>query len=107
VSNDLLETIFSQADLIVYSGTTVCLDALAQGIPVINVEFDDFLSPDPLFGFHDFKWTVKKPDELVSAFESIYKLTDSEYYSRQAKAFDFVRKYFYAVNNQNLQVFFE
>lgn len=107
ISNRSLKKDFARTDIVVYSGTTSCLDALASGLPVINIEFGDFVSPDPLFCFSDFKWTVNKPDELESAFESIYKLTDSEYYSRQAKAFDFVRKYFYAVNNQNLQVFFE
>lgn len=107
VSTDSLESNFKEADIVVYSGTTVCLDALANGLPVINIEFQDFISPNPLFNFTDFKWNAGNEQELLTAIETLYGLSDSDYYERQKKARDFVRKYFYPVNEKNMEVFLE
>jgi hypothetical protein len=105
ISTDSLQANFQEADMVVYSGTTVCLDALANGLPVINIEFEDFISPDPLFNFTAFKWNAGNEQELLAAVEAIYALSDSDYYERQKKARDFVRKYFYPVNEKNMEVF--
>jgi len=96
---------FKSHDLVIYHGTTTCLDALANGLPVIEVEFDDFITVDPLLGFQDFKWTARKPGELVETIEAVYALSDEEYYQRQQKGFEFVKKYFYPVNEENLKKF--
>ncbi|MCU0284923.1 MAG: hypothetical protein MUF15_00865 [Acidobacteria bacterium] len=96
---------FSANDLVIYHGTTACLDALANGLPVIDVEFDDFITVDPLFEFHDFKWTVNNPGELAEAIEAIYALNDEEYYERQQKGFAFVKNYFYPVTEENMRRF--
>jgi hypothetical protein len=96
---------FKRHDLVIYHGTTTCLDALANGLPVIEVEFDDFITVDPLFQFNDFKWTARKPRELAETIEVVYALSDEEYYQRQQKGFEFVKKYFYPVNEENLKKF--
>jgi len=107
MSNKSLQDNFEDSDIVVYSGSTTCLDALAYGLPVINVEFNDFISPDPLFCFNEFKWTVAKPEEFEPAIESIIKLSDDEYSSRQAEGLEFVSNYFYAVNETNVEVFLD
>ena len=94
-----------QADMLIYYGTTACLDALSAGIPVVNLELNSYISPDPLFSFTDFKWTARSTDELLEKIELIYHLDDNEYYTRQAKGLDFVNKYFHPVTDKRLQVF--
>ena len=89
----------------IYHGTTASLDALANGLPVINVEFDDFISVDPLFDFNDFKWMVGRPEELEDAIEKVYALSDEDYYERQKRGIEFVKNYFYPVNEENLRKF--
>jgi hypothetical protein len=106
-SNESLEMNFENAAIVVYSGTTVCMDAISSGLPVINVEFNDFLSSDPLFCFNDFKWVVKKPDELLPTIETINELTDDVYYARQKKAKEFAQKYLYPVTDENLVPFID
>ncbi len=101
----ILQESFRANDLVIYHGTTASLDALANGLPVINVEFDDFISVDPLFDFNDFKWTVKRPEELVDAIETVYALSDEDYYIKQKKGIEFVKDYFYPVNEENLGKF--
>jgi hypothetical protein len=107
VSTASLEANFQEADMVVYSGTTICLDALANGMPVINIEFQDFISPDPLFNFTGFRWNAANEQELLAAVEAIYGLSDTDYYERQKQARDFVRKYFYPVNEKNIGIFLE
>jgi hypothetical protein len=101
----MLQESFRANDLVIYHGTTAGLDALANGLPVINVEFDDFISVDPLFDFNDFKWTVERPGELADAIEKVYALSDEDYYIKQKKGIEFVKDYFYPVNEENLGKF--
>ena len=103
MSTDSLINNLKDADVVLYSGSTTCIDSLAFGLPVVNMEFDDFISPDPLFNFNDFKWTVTSPENVVDVICSINSLTDEEYYSRQERGLDFVRKYYYPVNEENLK----
>jgi hypothetical protein len=105
ISTGSLVDSFQEADIALYSGTTVCLDALANGLPVINIQFDDFISPDPIADFNDFKWTVTTGQELFSAIKTITELDDQTFYQLQKKGLDFVNQYFYPVNNTNMTAF--
>ncbi|MCP4213036.1 MAG: hypothetical protein GY765_00180 [bacterium] len=96
---------FKTNDIVIYHGTTSCLDALANGVPVINVEFDDFITVDPLFGFDQFRWTVTAPEQLPAVISEIYALSDEEFYRRQHAGFEFVKEYFSPVNSENLEKF--
>lgn len=95
----------NSCDAVVYHGTTACLDALAHGRPVINIEFDDFISPDPLFDFHDFKWNARTPEELVKVLDDIFLMSDTDYYLKQKSGFDFVGRYFWPVGEKGLSQF--
>ena len=105
IASGSLEEAISACDLVIYHGTTTCLDALAGGVPVIDVEFGDFITVDPLFDFHDFKWRVGAPGELAGVIEKIYALSDEDFYRGQKKGFEFVSKYFYPVTVENLKTF--
>lgn len=105
IAGGSLKESFDGNDLVIYHGTTTCLDALAAGLPVIDVEFDDFITVDPLFDFDDFKWKVEKPEGLTGAIEQVYGLSDEEYYRRQRKGFEFVSHYFYPVTEENMEKF--
>lgn len=96
---------FQISDAVIYSGTTVCLDALASGVPVINVEFPDFISPDPLFGFHDFKWTAHDEEGIMAAITEIHALNDDQYAERREKAQQFVTDYFHPVTPFRMKKF--
>jgi len=65
----------------------------------------DFITVDPLFDFHDFKWRVGAPGELAGVIEKIYALSDEDFYRGQKKGFEFVSKYFYPVTAENLKTF--
>lgn len=105
VASGSLEENINDCDLVIYHGTTTCLDALAGGVPVIDVEFDDFITVDPLFDFFDFKWTVGESGELAGVIDKIYTLSDEAFYRGQKRGFEFVGNYFYPVTEENLKTF--
>lgn len=78
------------SEVVLYNGTTACLDALAISFPVINLEFDDFISPDPLFELDAFTWTVRTGEELSRALKAISELSDEEVVNRRDAAQAFV-----------------
>lgn len=103
VSSSTLLDDLEHSDVVLYSGTTACLDALAVGLPVVNVEFDDFITPDPLFDFDTFKWTVRSPAELAGVLREIAALPDGEFMRRREAGKRFVSEYFYPVNDRSLE----
>lgn len=104
-AGDSLEDNFKRHDLVIYHGSTTCLEALAHGLPVINVDFGDPFPVDPLFGFEAFKWTVRRPGELEETIRNIYALPDETFYRKQQRGFDFVKEYFYPVTDRKLEAF--
>jgi hypothetical protein len=83
----------------------VCLDALANGVPLVNIEFDDFISPDPIADFNDFKWTATTGNELAETLNTISNIDDQTFYRLQEKGFEYVGNYFYPVTQQNMKIF--
>ncbi|SVD29177.1 uncharacterized protein METZ01_LOCUS382031, partial [marine metagenome] len=49
-----------KCDAVLYWGTTVAMEALMVGKPIIHFDRGDLLNYDPLFEFADFKWQVKR-----------------------------------------------
>lgn len=107
ISEGSLADDLSECDVVVYSGTTACLDALAAGRPVVNVEFEDFISPDPLFEISTFKWEISAPDQLAGVLREIESLSDEEFDRRRSLALRFVEDYFFPVTDENLRAFDE
>ncbi len=94
-----------RTDLTMYWGSTVSLESLWMGKPVIHFEMDTFLSYDPLFDCPDLKWTVNRRQKLTAVLEEIYSLSDENFFLGRAKAQEYLRKYFYPINPQNLAPF--
>lgn len=100
VKDDLMLT-----DVVIYWGSTVSLEALMIGIPVIHVNLNDFISVDPLFDCTFLKWTVKKETELLSVVSEIYNMSKEDYIAAYDKAKHYIERYFYRVNDENLSKF--
>jgi surface carbohydrate biosynthesis protein (TIGR04326 family) len=92
-------------DVILYWGTTVALEALMLGKPVIHFDRGDLLSYDPLFELEDFKWRVTDGEDLNNILYAIRELPDHEYSNLQETAREYVTNYFRPVDNDNLAKF--
>lgn len=83
-----------EADICMYWGSTVALEALAHGIPLIHFDTGYPINYDPLFRCPALKWVVKPEDSLEHVIESIYKLTTSQYRDESVLGINYVSQYF-------------
>ena len=95
------------ADLVLYASSTVGLEAVAMGIPVVYLDLGNFLDTDPMLGWNEFKWSAKEPWELVGIIESINELPRTEFRARQDKARNYVSTYLTPVADGALRAFLE
>jgi hypothetical protein len=100
VKDDLKKT-----DIALYTWTTVAIEALKLGRPVIYLDILDPLFVDPLFECNALKKSVKRPEELVPAIQFFYDMDDETYYREQAEAQKYLKDYFYPLNDGNLAAF--
>jgi hypothetical protein len=96
---------FERSDIVLYTGTTVCMEALMMGLPVIHIDLGEPISVDPLFECNHLKWTVKHPDELIPAIDEIYNLDEDEFKHQQKLARKYVENYFLPVTDERMEEF--
>jgi len=84
-----------ECDVIFYTSSTVALEALALGIPVVYLDLGDFMDPDPLFDFSDLKWSVTRAADVIPVLERIDEVPAPDLQERrllaQAYAVSYVR----------------
>jgi len=90
---------------VLYWGTTVALEALMMGKPLIHFDRGDLLSYDPLFEFDDFKWTTTKSQDLRSVLEEIRGLSEEESAVLKEKGRNYIRSYFHKVDDKSMSKF--
>jgi len=95
------------SDIVIYWGSTVALEALMIGRPVIHFDNNTILSYDPLFENSHLKWTVSEDVSLCKVIEQIYAMNDELFYSEQRKARKYLENYFYPVKEEALKKFIE
>ncbi len=92
-------------DAVLYWGTTVSLEALMVGKPIIQFDRGDFLNYDPLFEFNDFKWQVCKGISIKDALQEIQEMPDIQYQELQKQGKQYTEDYFYKVTPERLSLF--
>lgn len=91
---------------VLYWGTTIALESLMMGRPVIHFDRGDSLSYDPLHDFESFKWTVRAGEEITQILKKISFLSKDEYRAGQESGRQYVEQYFVLPDDQSLENFF-
>lgn len=104
-SKKTLEECFAWADALLYVHSTVAIEALAKGIPIINMHIDNIFDPDPVIGFDALKWNAKGPLFIKNILDTIDCMPEKEFKERQGKAVKYVKRYFYPVSEEYLDRF--
>jgi hypothetical protein len=104
-SDDDLETDLERCFCVVYRQTSVGLQALMNGVPVIHLAIDAPLPCDPIINLKSFKWEVSTPEELVGALQEIALLDEKKMGKSIDVAKEYVNDYFALPNERNLQAF--
>ena len=100
-----LEDNFDWADVVVYVSSTVGVNALSTGIPVVSIDLREFMDYDPAPIDSPLKWSVADPAQLISTLDKIEGISESEFEALQIRAAEFGRRYFYPVTDKSLQAF--
>lgn len=103
--NTSLEQDLSGSDMVIYWGSTVALEALMMGKPIIHFDSGDILSYDPLFECHHLKWVVNKKTTLLKVIEEIYEMSDEEFCLQIRQAREYLDDYFYRITDERLSEF--
>jgi hypothetical protein len=101
---DTLKSCFEWADVVIYISSTVALESLAHGIPVIRLNLD-ILNSDPLLGTPPYTWEASTPEELELVLNEIVSITDEDKNKDLVLASDYVNDYFRAGSTQDAEVF--
>ena len=95
----------ANTDVCIYWGSTVALEALSIGIPVIYFDMNTVLDYDPLFELKNLKWVVGENDSLDKVIMQINGLSDDEYQYQVGRAQEYIDRYFHPVTEENLGKF--
>ena len=100
-----LNSDFFNCQTVIYTITTVCMEALMLGLPVIHIDLNEPINGDPLFECDHLRWVVKNPIKLIEVLDDIKNLGDKEFLNQQNKAREYLKDYFIDVSKENLEIF--
>jgi hypothetical protein len=104
VSAGTLAQDLAWADAVLYASSTVCLEAVAQGLPVVQLELGGLLDPDPLVTCSAaLKWVVREAATLGPVLEQIETVSAEQFADRQQAAASSVRAYWLPATAERLE----
>lgn len=104
-NKETLHECLEWADVVLNVCSTVAIEALARGIPVVYLNINNIFNPDPVINFKDFRWQANTPDDLHLVIRQINELPDSDFCQRQKKGLAYADEYLYPVNENTLNTF--
>jgi len=100
----LSEDILSSS-AVIYWGSTVSLEAVMMGKPVIHFDMEHLTSYDPLLGLSAFKWTVIRQESLGDVIREIEGMPEDLYKVEAEKAKRYAQNYFWPVSESAMMKF--
>lgn len=91
---------------VIYRQTSVGIQSLMNGVPVIHLDIDAPLPCDPIMNLKASKWTVRTPEELLAALQEIYSLKEERKIKLINIAKKYAKDYFAAPDDKNIRKFF-
>ena len=104
-SADDLKTDIEHCFCTIYRQTSVGLQALMNGVPIIHLAVDAPLPCDPIMDLRSSKWTVSTAGGLASALWEIALFGEKKMGKSIVAAKEYVNDYFALPNEQNLKAF--
>jgi hypothetical protein len=97
--------LLSCAQILLYTHTTVCFDALGQGVMPVFVRSENDLHMDKLGSAPDVRKIATTPDDLRRVVADIVGMSPSEWKEWQESARDALRKAFAPVTSERVDEF--
>ena len=93
-------------DVVAYVSSTVALEALMAGKPVINFRIGDPINPDPILGDAPLCWRVNTPDQFLSALREIRAMSEEDYEQGSARAHEYAVTYLRPLSSKIIERFY-
>ncbi|MES2413921.1 MAG: hypothetical protein V4614_08980 [Pseudomonadota bacterium] len=88
-----------------YVSSTVALETMMRGKPVINFSIGDVVPPDPVIGAIPFHWNVRTDSEMIATLMQLHELDEATYTTASAAAVAYVRDYLSPLDHASLDRF--
>lgn len=105
ISSKKLDEDLSRCFCVIYRQSSVGLQALMNGIPVIQLNIDSPLNGDPIETLHDCKWVVDNMNDLNASLNEIKALETDEKRTGMIKAKNYSTRYFTPPDHETLHSF--
>jgi len=100
----LLEDL-KRSSIVMYWASTVALESLCLGIPVINFKKINYFDADPIFDLSSLKGRFQQGQSPIPEIERLYYMEDSEYEEQYLEALAYIKNYLSPVSEQLLMEF--
>jgi surface carbohydrate biosynthesis protein (TIGR04326 family) len=97
---------FQRCGVVLYTWTTVCLEAVLVGLPVIYLDINAPLNVDPLFDLSHLKESVGSPGELLDKINGLLNLNQSNFEKLYHDSREYIRRYLYPVTDSAMNCFY-
>ena len=94
-------------DAVIYISSTVALESLMVGKPVINLRISDSIDPDPLLGDPPLRYKVRSKEEMIHVCDELRKWLLRDNLSDQMAASSYVQNYLRPPTSRDIDAFFE
>ena len=105
ISEEPVSELMQRCDIIIYSSSTTCLEALAFGIPAVHVASEFTIDMDPLDFQPSVRWSSRTSHELIEAIENILSMPQDELHARRIAWRALVRRFFGPINEKTMRIF--
>jgi hypothetical protein len=97
--------LLSWSDVVLYTQTTTCIEALMLGIPVVFLDIFTMYDADYILKEIPFRWVADDPESLCRALSLIRGLADADFTTRQAEGVAYAKSFFAPVDEASLEKF--
>ena len=106
LSGTLLLENLEWCDITAYVSSTVCLESLIRGKPIVNFSINELFSSDPILDDIEFYWRAESPDDMSNIVREVKSLGDADYIRARESARKYVSEYLRPVDDEFLSNFY-
>lgn len=105
ISDKNLDDLLKEVDILFYTSSTTCIEALAIGVQVVHINSGYSLEMDPLDFAKDSRFEAGTPQEIRKAVEEIHEMPEELERERRARGIETVKYLFTPVNDETYELF--
>lgn len=105
VSNQPVSRLLKKSDLLMYTNSTTCIEALAFGIPVLHIASDFVIDCDILDSLPDIRSSARTKEEIRNNVRELLEMETEELYYKKMAGREVVTGFFATVDGSVFELF--